>query len=326
MKRFFKVLAILLLALVIICGISLLTDKSKFGKWDVRKTSTAADPAWIPFYWTSEILGKKYFEKTAMLIRAKLNGLPYTFSLQFDLGSFKTILYEKNLLEVLKQHPELKKHIGRLKSILQFWNSNKSFRNIQLDLGPIQLTSNNCMIEKNYGSNVSLNDEPIPLGTIGADVFRNKVLIMDYPNERFAICDSVPPSYPVAFFSKIDLLKDGRILLPMRIKNKTYKILFDNGSSLFPLLLTDDRVTEFSLSSPVDTIAINSWGTIHNVIGRRMKDSFQLAQESFSDVMLYADYRKQARTNQFDGIAGNALFWDKTIIIDFRNKTFGLVQ
>lgn len=325
MKKVFRTAVLLFLALVIICGISFFTDRNSFGKWTVHRTSTVVEPAWMPFYWVSDSMGHKYYQKTAMLIRAKLNELPYTFTFQFDLGSFKTILYERNLSEVLKAHPALRNNIGRLKPFLQFWNSNKSFRNIKLDPGPVQLTSDNCMIEKNYGNKISLKDSFIALGTIGADVFRDKVLIMDYPNERFAICDSVPAGYSISF-SGIDLLKDGRVLLPMKIKNKNYKILFDNGSSLFPLLVTDDKIGDFAVSSPVDTIATNSWGTIHDLIGRKMKDSFQLANQLVPGVVLYADQRREARTNQFDGITGNALFWDKIIIIDFRNKRFGIVQ
>jgi len=71
-------------------------------------------------------------------------------------------------------------------------------------------------------------------------------------------------------------------------------------------------------------IAISSWGNIHNVIGRPLKQQFELAASSFfSEIMVYADYRKEAKTKDYDAVSGNALFWNKTIIIDFENKRVG---
>ena len=63
---------------------------------------------------------------------------------------------------------------------------------------------------------------------------------------------------------------------------------------------------------------------MHNVIGRLMKDSFELAGQTFSGINIYADYRKEARTINYDAVAGNALFWNNVVVIDFKNKKFGI--
>jgi len=148
-------------------------------------------------------------------------------------------------------------------------------------------------------------------------------LIIDYPAQRFSLCDTLPVLYQVPL-SDIELDGSGRAILPMQLKNENYKVLFDNGSSLFPLLVTDDKINAFSTSAVTDTISISSWGLVHNVIGRMMNDSFRLAEQYFSPVKVYADYRKNARTGIYDAITGNALFWNKTMIIDFKNRKFGL--
>lgn len=59
-------------------------------------------------------------------------------------------------------------------------------------------------------------------------------------------------------------------------------------------------------------------------MGRPLKDSFKLGGQSFAETLVYADYRKEARTERFDAIAGNALFWNRIVVIDFKNKKFGL--
>ena len=55
--------------------------------------------------------------------------------------------------------------------------------------------------------------------------------------------------------------------------------------------------------------------------------TIEIAGQKFNSVEIYADHRKEVQ--EADGTAaylvtGNALFWNKTVIIDFRNKTFGV--
>jgi len=328
MKTFLKLIATFIIGFIIICGLSLLTDKSRFGQWVIHDSlGKKTEITWIRFYWVSDNFGNKHYEKTAMFIPAKIEGLPLTFSFQFDLGSDLTMIYENKVSSIFKRHPEFSNRITKFKSPLQFWNSQKAFKNSTLDFGDIKATSENCFVKRNYGQELSLNNltdsTPIQIGTIGADLFQGKVLIIDYPNGRFTICDTLPSSFYVSF-TKIDLDKGGRVILPLTLKGKGYKVLFDNGSSLFPLLVTDDKINNFSTSSGTDTIAISSWGITHNVIARPLKDSFELGGQSFANISVYADYRKEARTNNFDALAGNALFWGKTVIIDFKNKRFGV--
>ena len=162
------------------------------------------------------------------------------------------------------------------------------------------------------------------MGTIGSDIFQNKVLIIDYPNQQFAICDNVPKFYQKCL-TDIELDVVGRVLLPMQLKGKKYKLLFDNGSSLFPLLTTGEKINIFSSLLPSDTIKGYAWGKQFTAIGRPLNDSFVIANQTFNKTTVYADYRKDFRTtDNTDAITGNILFWDKTIIIDFKNKKFGV--
>lgn len=327
MKTVLKRIAILLFCLVAVCTISLLTDKSRYGQWTVRNDPRSETQlSWAKFYWVESELGSRNYERTAMFIPARIEGLPYSFSFQFDLGSDLTMLYDRNMQSIAEAHGVLSKRIGRLKSPLQFWNSRKAFKNITLDFGELKATSENCFVKANYGEELSKSlpdSTPIPVGTIGADLFQGKVLIIDYPNQRFTICDSLPDAFKVPL-TDIALDNAGRALLPLKLRGGTYKALFDNGSSLFPLLVTEDRINTFSTSPPTDTIEISSWGTIHKVIGRPFNDSLRLGEETFANFLVYADYRKEARTNDYDAITGNALFWNRTIIIDFKNKKFGV--
>lgn len=328
MQVFFKLVSALIIIIIFICGISFFTDNNRFGEWAVSSNSGIKDePAWIKFFWTNEDLGKRHFDKTAMFIPAKVEGLPAAFSFQFDLGSDVTMIYENTARSVINKYPQAEGKIKHLKSPIQFWNTQKAFKNITIHFGGMKATSKNCFLKVNYGKELSLDtltgNLPINIGTIGADMFKNKVLIIDYPNERFTICDDVPPSYKTSF-TDMELDKAGRVIIPLLLNGKKHRVLFDNGSSIFPLLVTDDKIQNFSSALNTDTITISSWGTVHNIIGRPLKEKLLFAGQTFAGITVYTDYRKEARTNDFDAITGNALFWDKTIIIDFKNKKFGV--
>lgn len=315
--------------IIIVCGTSWLTDKTHYTtNWAIKNINQdSSGISWTKFEWSNETLGGKYFERVAMLVPCKIEGLPYNFIFQFDLGIGSTEINQKSINSFLKVNPEFSKRIKNLKSPLQFWNSRKRFNDLSINFGNIKASTENGFLKKDYGVKYNVSGMPdstvYPIGSIGADMFQNKILIIDYPKQRFAICDTLPDSYNIPF-SNMELDKAGRAILPMQLKNKIYKVLFDNGSSIFPLLVDGSRINEFSTSPDIDTLKINSWGVQHDVTGRLIEDSFQLAGHTFSRAEVFADYRKSMRTAGFDAITGNILFWDKTVIIDFKHKKIGI--
>jgi hypothetical protein len=329
MKKIFKILVLLLLIVVAICGYSFLTDKTYYTKWEIsRDKSDTSQISWAKFEWTNDTLFGKYYQKSLMLIPCKVEGLPYNFKFQFDLGCDLTRVYENSFSAFYKKYPAIQNKISRLRSPLQFWFNKKTFKNLNIQFGQYKATNKFSYIFSNYGEKLNLDEQTLNdtynLGTIGVDIFQNKVLIIDYPNQQFAICDNVPKFYQKCL-TDIELDVEGRVLLPMQLKGKKYKVLFDNGSSLFPLLTTGDKINTFSTLLPSDTIKGYAWGKPFTAIGRPLNDSFVIANQTFYKTTVYADYRKDFRTtDNTDAITGNILFWNKTIIIDFKNKKFGV--
>jgi len=332
MKRLLKIIAFLLLVFIAICAFSWFTDKSSYGSWTIEKRSknnTAL--SWIKFLWTSDSLGKKYYERTGMNVPVKITGLPYDFTFQFDLGDQHTEIYENSLNAVYAVNPGIKNKIGRLKSIFQFWDNNKSYKNITIEAGDYLFKSSNCYVHRNFGDAIDkeriLMNHPLHIGSIGIDLFQNKILIIDYPHQQFCILDSLPDSYQVNMVS-IKLNKAGMVLLPMKLNGKEYDCLFDNGSSIFQLIGSSTRMTDYSKAPDNDTISISSWGTIHPMTGRKMAGIVEIGGQRFNDIEIYADHRKAIQEAALNDppylVTGNALFWDKTVIIDFKHKTFGV--
>lgn len=323
MKKIMKILGLTIFTIIIVCGTSFLTDKSSYSNWEIKNTSQTI--SWAKFEWTNEKLGDKHFEKTAMFIPCKIEGIENPVTFQFDLGSDLTGVYENTYKSFYKQTPELEQKIKRYKSVFQFWNNKKSFKNLNIQFGNYSASNESAFVFENYGDKIEINNskDTIHIGTIGADIFKNRVLIIDYPKKQFAICEKIPEIYKPKFVD-IELDRQGRIILPMIIKNKNYRIMFDNGSSIFPIITDAKNISNFSTSADIDTIQVSSWGQQHGVTGKMITDTFELAGQKFGNVKVYANHKGLGIDHKTDGMTGNALFWDKTIIIDFKNKKFGV--
>lgn len=266
-----------------------------------------------------------------MNVPVKIAGLPYDFTFQFDLGDYHTEIYENSLRSVYEVNPGIENKIKRLRSIFQFWNNNKSYRNISIEAGDYIFKSANCFVNRNYGAAIDLKrimlNYPLHIGSIGVDLFQNKVLIIDYPHQLFCIVDSVPLSYKINMIP-IKFSNAGMVLLPLKLNGKIYDCIFDNGSSIFPLIGSATRMDEYSKATDDDTIPASSWGTIHPMTGRKIAGLVEIGGQKFEGIEIYADHRKSvqeaAATDPPYLVTGNALFWNKTIIIDFKRKSFGV--
>jgi hypothetical protein len=326
MKKIMKILGLTVFAIITICGTSFLTNKTTYSNWRIENNSPdKSNISWTKFEWTNGELAGKKFDKLSMNIPCKLIGLSNNFTFQFDLGANLTGVYENTISSLYTQKPELEHKIKRLKSGLQFWNSNKYFEDLRIIFGNYIATNKAAYVYKNFGEKIEIQNlkDTIHLGTIGADFFKDKTLIIDYPNKQFAICENIPKNYQDNLID-IELDRNGRVILPLKIHSKIYRIMFDNGSSIFPLITKAKNISNYSTSADIDTIQISSWGQTHGVTGKLIKDTFELAGQKFSNVKVYANHSGLGIDNETDGMTGNALFWDKTIIIDFKNKKFGV--
>lgn len=325
MKKALLIFSFILLTIIIICGISWLTDKRTYASWEVNSKHNNPGIAWAPFEWGGSTLNGKYYDKAFMNIPCRVKGIGNACSFQFDLGATLTGVYENTFSGLHASDASLKQRIKRLRSPLQFWNRNKYFDDLELQFGDYMAVNKTAFVYKNYGGqpgNIQPSDT-VHLGTVGSDLFRNKILLIDYPNRRFAICDTMPAGYSNGLVN-IELDNYGRVILPMKIHDSVYRVLFDNGSSIFPIITAAKNISKFSIAPDSDSITISSWGNKHTVTGKMITDSFELAGLHYANVKVYANHSGYGIDNNTDGMAGNALFWNRIMVIDFRNKKFGL--
>ena len=254
---------------IIACSSSFFVQRSDYATWII--TTNDSTLSWAPFEWTGDSINGEYFERVGMLVPCKVEGISNVCTFQLDTGADITGVYENTFMSLYHSFPLLATKIKRLKSPLQFWNRNKGLENFVLYFGNYTATNHFSRFYKNYGEPVSnLNpQDTIHIGTMGSDIFKDNILIIDYPNKRFAICNKLPTGYAPTLTS-IDLDMFGRPVLPMNMNNKSYNVLFDTGSSIFPLITIKEKIDNFSTSPDVDTVQISSWGNLHEVTGRPM--------------------------------------------------------
>lgn len=316
MKKLLKILVTFIAIGILACAISFFADKTTYTNWEIKQNPGSL--FWASFQWTNGKLGDKQVDRLSMNIPCRMPGSDSVFTFQFDLGANLTGVYETTFRSLKGKSTD---KIKRLRSRLQFWNNNRYFDNMSLSFGDYVATNKIAYLFQNYGSQEQ--DDTIHLGTIGADLFQNKVLLIDYPNTRFAICDNVPEEYITPMID-IELDKHGRVILPMKMNGHTYRVMFDNGSSIFPLITKADNISKFSTAPDTDTLLVSSWGNLHAVTGKLITDTFELAGQKFANARVYANHSGFGIDTQTDAMTGNALFWDRMIIIDFKKKKFGV--
>lgn len=328
MRKIVKIGITIIIGLTLVSFIIYSRNNDEFRNWKIKSNSNKiSELSWSRFYWTNRNIDGINYEKTSMRIIGKISDTNSLINFQFDLGSDLTMIYENSFKSLFENNQKLKNRIEILKNSAQFWNSNKVYRNFKFEFGEFIATNEKLYVEKNYGNEISkkgINQvEQINIGTIGADFFQNKILIIDYPNQRFSICDTIPKEFETEFI-KIELDKFGRVILPMKLNNKNYKILFDNGSSMFELIATEKNISKFTTNKKVDSIKVSSWGKEHYMSSKMITNEIELGGKKFSNVKIYENQSGLGIDKKTDGSAGNKLFWNNTIIIDFKNKLFGV--
>lgn len=301
--------------------------KSSFGEWEVNRANES-EINWVSFLWTNQIKNGKLYERTAMLIPCRIDGIKNDLTLQFDIGSKSTMLYENSLSSFYFQNRTLSDRLSNFKFPVSLAVKRKLFDNLNISFGTYQVYNTSSLVLNNYGNKTTpeaiIKGDTIHIGTLGADIFQDKVLIIDYPKQRFAITENVPEAFNNRSLISIEIDKNGKPVLPLILNSKKYRILFDNGSSLFPLITASENLSKFSQGPILDSIEVSSWGEKHFVDSRMITDTFSLGGKKFSNVKVYSNHSGLGIDKRTDGMAGNYLFWHNTIIVDFKNKKFGV--
>lgn len=301
----------------------------------LKKKATTENIPWISFKWVGDSIGNRYFDKAYINIPLKIENLPYQFDAQFDLGAFATIIYGKSITHYTSFSPNLKESGDTLRI------KGKKFplyKNLTLHLDKVKFPNLTVVKLPGFGKEISPDSVKTKtvkhIGTIGVDLCANKTLLIDYPNQKIAILNDIPES----LLAKTEFLpakfnKNDRVMIPFTIGDKTEYLMFDTGSSAFPLI-TFPKYAELITDSkePItDSLGISSWGSVHQMYKKKMNKKMYLGKNPVKNEYVYYSDKAASSQKFFDdngifGFTGNVLFLDKILVIDFKNKKFGVIQ
>lgn len=273
----------------------------------------------VPFTWQGDSLGTTWNPHAAQLIPVKLKDCPRVFYMQFDLGSPSTILYKNKLRDIAAKYPKT----------LSWNDSLKKIENFLFTTGNTKVLANEIALIT-LGKPIDWNKNGMEvIGTIGADFIENRIVIINYP-EKFILLSN--DSTHTAGLPLSDFIFARRaILLPAMLRGKMLMLYFDTGSSAFELLTSKE--TAISLAAPggaATQYPVKSWNNTLIANTLATSDSITIGQHNIPlGAATYIDNVTQTTINQMlkmgiGGMTGNKLFLDYVLVLDMKNRKFGI--
>jgi hypothetical protein len=279
----------------------------------------AAELAWTPIHWESGKIGGRTVERAALMVPVQLDGKSARLLMQLDLGA-DVSLFHSGAYEQLfgkRASPE-----DRPKKL--------SFSGV---FGGARV--------KDYSMYVVPRKHPpapgdrlILVGTLGADFFQKRILVLDFVRQRICIL-AVGAVLPASLEKPAEFVplafRNSKIIVPLTINDKTETDFFyDTGASLFPIVTTAARwkaLTGRTGQEPDNQVwKVNSWGVEAAMVGAPIAGVLQVGAARLEHPLVFfqsSGIPKLANLNLF----GNALFFDRfTVIVDIPGKRFGLVR
>jgi hypothetical protein len=299
-----------------------------------RERTKAGDLSWIRFEWEGDSIGGRYFDKLAMFVPFQIEGIPYRFTAQLDLGAPMTMIYGNTFVPLLEAFPGVAEKLDTVhKNYVIQGKKVGEFRNISFFLDTVKFMDQEVAFFEGFGDSASerdlRKDTVIHIGTVGANLFRNKILVIDFRNRRMAIADTLTD---VDESDLIDIvIEHGRVKVPVMINGEKVYVLYDSGTSFATLFLSTRNWDPYrdTLSAP-DTIMATAWGTKYPLLISKTNIEIKIGSMSFhpetimaNDLVPYYEFYKK---ENIIGLMGNQLFYDKILIIDFKHNRFGLAE
>lgn len=312
MKRLLSVLSLILLPAIYSFG---------------QKTFKNEKVAWTTFEWSDPS------SKDIMLITSHLDTLDYFFRWQLDTGSPYTYLEGGTFKKFITKFPYLADKIKRVDTAHQ-GNYYKIYNPLFKFDTPIlpDIILKNDKIGGDFPQDYLDKYKGFSIGTIGLDIFKNKVLILDFKNNKIGYCDGLSKNfYKQKIKTSSFKFYKNRIILPIQIGSEMVNFMYDCGASMFTLNTTPNSSKSFAPEKLTDTLYnINNAesGSVYNALGGKTDKQVKILGKVYKDMIVYVE---KGESEIFDeakvaGAIGNKLFLDHTVIIDFKTRKFSLLN
>ncbi len=243
--------------------------------------------------------------------------------MQFDLAAQVTVLYSGKM-------ESLQARYGGI--VIRTEEKREYMDNMSFKIGSQSILAKALRVHKTKGAiDWSNSEKKQVIGTLGSDFIDGRALVIDYPNKRLVLHKQLPANIAAGMTYGPLKFKARRLLIPFTLNGKTSDLMFDTGSSAYPLLTSESNCKALARPGAVAVKSgINSWGNtlyVHKIatdasiqIGHT---HFKLGEVSYVDgTSLTQDWLM--RFSGMGGMTGNRLFLNKLIVVDTREQQFGV--
>jgi hypothetical protein len=278
---------------------------------------------WIELKWIENEINGKQYKKAGISIDFDIKRFKQRLSLQFDTGSQQSFVSAEAFDYLVDKYPELASKIDTLE--YDEINSDIVLKGLVVNTSEQEFLLNIYKGESEGSESKTSNN--IIRGTLGADFCADKIVIINYPDERIAFESKIPDDW---YNTLIDCESTfGKLNIPIEVKNKKNFVLFDTGASFFELVTTPEGYRLFFENMDfAEEIEVPSFGTILKFKGKRTTDNIMVAGKEIKMPYVYysenPDVIHFIKESELFGVTGNALFLNDVVIIDFANQKFGL--
>jgi hypothetical protein len=289
----------------------------------------AINMEWSNFAWQGEK------EKEALYVPVKFEFDASTHWLQLDTGCNRSIIYDVPLRQLTGRSEFKDKYF-----VLNGKMGNYEFKNERF------------RIKRNYGKVASASEKSEEIGVLGLNFLMRRILTIDYPNERFCICDSLT-ELPEELLKKAEFtrvrIRFGAVFLEeLEFNDKPLKgIIFDTGASKFTLVFAlESRWEKYAGKKGTQQgncclEVPGAWGEKVSLVGAKAKGVLRLRSLQTENPMIYFTphipnvkgiRRLLVRTiisvfRLANGLMGNEPFYNEyTVILDLQQNRFGFLK
>lgn len=280
---------------------------------------------WTKFRWRGAMMGTRAVEHAVLQVPISLPDAPDSLFLQLDTGSDQTMLYEVPFREL---RPDLPAALPRL--VFE-----------RAVVGQAPLDRDTLWLRPKAGRPIA-STRARTIGTLGVDVLRDRVLVLDFAAERFALLRPharVPAGLESCARWTPLVARNGKLFVHTTVAGVDRDdLFFDSGSSAFPLVIRPELWRAWTGRSPGDstnsTWVASSWGRDVPLVGAPLNGTLAIAGVEFRSPVTFFHADSLGPPGFFEtsgyrvsGYFGNALLGDSLIvIIDVSRARFGLAR
>ena len=277
----------------------------------------------LEFRWLGDTLQTRLEPHAAMLIPIELKGCPKRFYMQFDLGAPNSILYADKILQIREKYPTA---IASRDTV--------ALADFRFRLSDLNVLAKQIKLITNEKSAINWKEKNsiVIIGTIGADLIDGRVVVIDYPAMKLSIGKEIPAKLKSQLILTDMMFAGRRVLLPAQLHEKRILVFFDTGSSAYELLTDRETAEALSRDTVVERNEVTSWNRklIANTVQTSSTIEFAgqalpLKRVTYMEGVSSAQVTQMKRIG-IGGMTGNKIFLSSILVLDTRNKKFGVIK